>query len=351
MKDKRRVRPQLAQVAKAAGVSLSTASACLRDIPGPSDETRARVKAAAQQLGYRTNLQAKALRAGQQQTVALVFDPLILDPHPRSPRVFWQNFVNAILQTLAQADVSLLVVPAASIDSLQGAAIDAVILSALPDDSAASERVGFGIPVVATGIPRAGVTASCFATHDIEAVHREALELLRSAGSRRPALVRNIGVEHVFREIEVYGAWCDENSVEPLTLDLDQFWKADEAIACVVDAIAAGADSFLIRNGDTQVVLAAIEEAGKSVPGDVQVLAEAEGTIEALTNPSVTTISLRGRESGQLVAKEVLHQMAEPKAVNTSCPRSLQLPHQLTVRESTRSEASCSQRVDSVRIN
>jgi len=336
LNDQRPRRPQLAHVAKAAGVSLSTASACLRDIPGPSDETRARVKAAAQQLGYRTNLQAKALRAGQQQTVALVFDPVILDPHPRSPRMFWQNFVNAILQTLAEEDVSLLVVPAASIDSLQGAAIDAVILSALPDEASASEQVGFGIPVIATGIPRAGVTASCFASHDIIAVHRAALDLLLEGGSKRPALIRNVGVEHVFREVAVYTAWCSEHGIEPLALNLDEYWDADDAIACVVEAINEGADGFLIRNGDTQVVLAGIAEAGKSVPADVQVLAEAEGTIEALTAPPVTTISLLGSESGRLVAQEVLTQMREPKSVNTSNPRSLRLPHELTVRQSTR---------------
>ena len=329
-------RPQLAHVAKAAKVSLSTASACLRDVPGPSEETRKRVKAAATRLGYRTNLQAKALRAGQLQTVALIFDPLILEPHPRAPQTFWQRFVNSILKTLGDEDIALLVVAADSIDSLQGAAIDAVILSALPDEAAASERVGFGIPVVATGVPRVGVSASCFASHDVASMHRDALDILGKGGSVRPALVRQIGVEHVLHDVTEYNRWCHERGIEPLLLSLDDVWEADEAIDLVGEAIADGADGFLVRNGDTQIVLAGIKQAGKSVPRDVQVVAQAEGLIEALTSPTVTTVSLQGWKSGRLVAEEVIRQIKDPTLVNIRDPRSLRLPYEVTARESTR---------------
>ena len=71
----------------------------------------------------------------------------------------------------------------------------------------------------------------------------------------------------------------------------------------VGEAIADGADGFLVRNGDTQIVLAGIKQAGKSVPRDVQVVAQAEGLIEALASPTVTTVSLQGWKSALVAMK------------------------------------------------
>ncbi len=329
-------RPQLAHVAKAANVSVSTASACLRDGAGPSDETRRRVKAVAARLGYRTNLQAKALRDGQLPVVAFVFDPVVLETHPRAPGLFWERFVNSILQTLTAEGIALLMLPAESIDSLQGAAIDAVILGALPDEGAASQRVGFGIPVIATRQPRPGVSASCFAGHDVSALHRAGLDLMHAGGARRIALVPNISLERVSYESVVYRKWCAEHEMEATTVSLDDVVNAEAAKAVVADAIRGGIDGFLIRNGDSQVVLAGIADAGKSVPRDIQVVSESEGTIEALTVPSVTTVSLMGRESGRIIAEEVIRAIRNPTMVRTEHPQRLLLPYEVTIRESTR---------------
>lgn len=330
------VRPQLAHVAKAANVSVSTASACLRDIPGPSEATREKVKAVAARLGYRTNLQAKALRDGQLPTVAFVFDPAVLQMHPRAPRVFWQRFVNAILQTLTTESMALLMLPSPSIDALRGAAIDAVILASLPDEGAASQRVGFGTPVIATGEPRPGVTASCFAGHDLAKLHRVGLDLMHDGGARKIALIPNISLERSSYESTVYREWCAEHQMEPTVVSLDEIWDAEDAMGVVANAIGDGIDGFLIRNGDSQVVLAGIEQAGKSVPHDVQVVSESEGVVDALTRPAVTTVSLMGWESGLIIAREVIQQIRDPKLVSTSEPRRVELPYRLTIRESTR---------------
>lgn len=329
-------RPQLAHVAKAANVSVSTASACLRDVPGPSEATRRKVKAVAAQLGYRTNLQAKALRDGQLQTVAFVFDPVVLEVHPRAPRLFWQRFVNSILQSLTAEGIALLMLPSESIDSLRGAAIDAVILASLPDEGAASQRIGFGIPVVATGLPRPGVTASCFAGHDVPVLHRVGLDLMFNAGARKIALIPNISLERISYESGVYRDWCSEHNMEPTIVSLDDVWEANDAKAMVAAAIRDGVDGFLIRNGDSQVVLAGIAQAGKSVPQEVQVVSESEGVIDALTHPAVTTVSLMGRASGLIIAKEVIRQIRNPRLVSTEHPQLIELPYELTVRESTR---------------
>lgn len=64
-------------VARAAGVSKSTAARALTDSAGVSAEAHARVTAAAEQLGYRANRVASALRAGETRLIGLVVTNLV----------------------------------------------------------------------------------------------------------------------------------------------------------------------------------------------------------------------------------------------------------------------------------
>jgi LacI family transcriptional regulator len=70
-------------VAKAAGVSVASASAALNGQSGVSDITRRRITAAAEQLGYRANPQAQALRSGRSTMYGFVVrnlaNPFFLD--------------------------------------------------------------------------------------------------------------------------------------------------------------------------------------------------------------------------------------------------------------------------------
>ena len=70
-------------VARLAGVSVASASLALNGQPGVADVTRRRIAAAADQLGYRANPQAQALRRGRTMTYGFVVrnlaNPFFLD--------------------------------------------------------------------------------------------------------------------------------------------------------------------------------------------------------------------------------------------------------------------------------
>lgn len=73
--------PTLANVAAAAGVSVSTAGRVLRDQGWPVEESlKERVRLAASELGYVPNLMARTLRAGAPALVGLVIGNM-LDPY------------------------------------------------------------------------------------------------------------------------------------------------------------------------------------------------------------------------------------------------------------------------------
>lgn len=67
-------RSTLQEVAARAGVSTATASLVLRDRPGPSAETRARVQAAAAELGYRADRTASLLASRHSHLLGVVLD-------------------------------------------------------------------------------------------------------------------------------------------------------------------------------------------------------------------------------------------------------------------------------------
>lgn len=66
-------RPTLSDVAKRAGVSPTLVSMVMRDAPGASAQTRARVIRVAEQLGYRPDVRARALAGRRSRLIGVVF--------------------------------------------------------------------------------------------------------------------------------------------------------------------------------------------------------------------------------------------------------------------------------------
>ena len=79
--DNRHVR--MGDVASRAGVSVTTVSHVLNDVPGKRirPETRARVHAAATDLGYVLNVVARSLRTNRSHVLALIEDEISTTPH------------------------------------------------------------------------------------------------------------------------------------------------------------------------------------------------------------------------------------------------------------------------------
>jgi DNA-binding LacI/PurR family transcriptional regulator len=91
-------------VARAAGVSVATASLAINGQPGVAEETRRRIVAAAERLGYRANPQAQALRRGRTTTYGFVVRNFA--------NPFFLEVLSGAQQVAADAGVTLLVLDA-----------------------------------------------------------------------------------------------------------------------------------------------------------------------------------------------------------------------------------------------
>ena len=104
----RRVR--LAEVARAAGVSVSTASRALNGYPEITEATRARIEQAAMKLGYRAHSTARSLRLGDVGMAVAVVDAESLHPGPDRVSYFWSRLLTELTVGLSVDHLALLTV-------------------------------------------------------------------------------------------------------------------------------------------------------------------------------------------------------------------------------------------------
>lgn len=89
-------RVSIQDVAQLAGVAASTVSRVLNGYRDVSEETRAKVQRAVEQLGYRPNQAARTFRTGKTQSVSVLLPMIGTD--------FYNRLINGIDQGLAQRD-------------------------------------------------------------------------------------------------------------------------------------------------------------------------------------------------------------------------------------------------------
>ncbi len=179
-------RVKLADVAAAADVSIKTVSRVVHNDPRIAPDTRGRVQAIIDELGYRPNLAARSLRSGADSVIGVIVDS-VADP-------FFAAILGAIEDEMEEHGYAVL---AAS--SKRHASRESTVLTRL------AQRAVAGVIVVPTHLDRvppefdgtpfvfidrlpAGVDADAVIVEDFEASYR-AVNHLIEYGHRRIAFV------------------------------------------------------------------------------------------------------------------------------------------------------------------
>lgn len=330
--------PSVKDVARHAGVSWKTVSNVVNGRNYVRPATRERVETAIAELGYRTSLAGRQLRAGRTRLLAVAL-PELTTPYFASLAheiIFsaqQRNYTVLITETNATADVERRV--AHGFDTQFA---DGIILSPVSLDSASVLEAHGPTPLVLLGERIEGSHLD-HVTIANETSGREAAEHLLASGCRSLVFIgaqedRKFGTGWLrmmgFRSA-LEDAGISHKPISPVPVvqynrasgdkavqDLLEAGATFDGLVCGSDLIALGAMHALRRNGLT-------------VPDDVAVLGW-DGTQEGLySNPSLTTISLDVTRIAHEAVELIIHRIEEPDAPLAE----VMVEHTLIAREST----------------
>lgn len=176
-------RPTMADVAARAGVSRTLVSFVLDGKPGASAETRERVLAIADEIGYRPDSAARLLALGRSRTLGVLTDvrqlfqsELVTHIYPAAEELGYEVLLSANLSDRPESR---------SIDSLLSHRCGALILLAPASDSAYLRDLAVRAPVVVVGrrLPasRAATGLGTVRTNDAKGI-RQAVDYLTELG-------------------------------------------------------------------------------------------------------------------------------------------------------------------------
>ncbi len=329
------------QVAQEAGVSRTTVSLVLNDVPDAhiSPETRERVREAARQLNYYPDSAARRLASGKTRTIALVW-------HRGPDRTYRDAFLPGLLEGIGRAarrrgyhvlfrSVEVDEPNGSYIELIHGRHTDGLILSGPRCDDPylrALRREGF--PTVLHG----RLDGMAIPSVDVDNVEgaRTAVNHLLGLGHRRVGIITNAPMEYAASQQRLEGyrralreagipyndAWVregnfDEESGHAAIKDLLMLDEAPHAVFIASDVVAIGA-------------LRALHEEGVSVPAEMAIVGFDDVTAARFMTPALTTIHVPAFGLGWGAA-ELLIEIAENGSPEIA---HVELGTELVVRES-----------------
>jgi DNA-binding LacI/PurR family transcriptional regulator len=319
-------RPTMADVAEAAGVSVSTVSLVLNDKPGISAEVRTVVLKAVDELGYRVRRRYPQRVTPEVKTVAVV--------HYASPEAAYRfevsglfvDFVASIQDYFQyQKNVNWALIPDyregdegnLGFQLLKDEAVipDGLILIGIitPQCSLLQRTMGDGIPVVVLSRYWPDLPVSTVSQDHCEQA-RTALDYLVQLGHRKIAFVA--------REIDQVYDWFSVRLACYREMMTELSGGVDEELIAVAANGAEAVKALMPRRSDVTAIFAVhdenaveamrgLREMGLRVPQDVSIMGLDDSAASPEGYPGLTTVGFSHAKVGQLAAEILLKQIED----------------------------------------
>jgi LacI family transcriptional regulator len=329
----------LNELAKAAGLSVSTVSRALTNSGHPvNEDTRKRVLALATELGYRPNMMARSLKTERTYTFGIIVDNIV---SPFSPLIIRgiqdylkkYNYFSVIINSDYDPEAE-----AEAIHQLISRSIDGVLFveswqrGANPAFDLENKLYVFVHRLFHSNYGNAVLVDEHYGV-------RLAIEHLFKLGHRRIAFIngpqeweasraRLEGFQLVLRELGIpylpqlveEGTW-EVQSGYPAAKKFLALAEPPTAIFAANDLMALGA-------------IYAIQEAGLNVPNDIALVGYDDREIASYARPTITTVTLPCYEMGKKSAELLFNLLKDPAYVDEP----IRVQGKLIVRESSGAE-------------
>ena len=327
-------RPTINDVAQRAGVSKSLVSLALAGSPKVAPASRAAIQSAAEELGYRRNAAARSLAERRTRTVGVLaltlHNPVfaeILDGVQSRVR---ERGHHCVLVT-GDDDAA---VERNEIEQLLDLQVEGLILIAHRQERQSLLELAQQLPItVITQPAEVGFDIDMVSNDDIAGVGLAVNHLVElghrhighvSGGASSVAKTR---LEGYHRAMAAHGLQDYVHTVEGAFSD-DGGYRGARAILTTTPEVTA----LVVANDIAAIgALAAAEELGCSVPGDLSIIGYDGIAMSGLRSIDLTTVAQPLTELGVTGANLLMDRIADP----TLSPRRIELPPQLIVRGST----------------
>ncbi|TNM41205.1 LacI family transcriptional regulator [Nocardioides albidus] len=300
-------RPTIRDVARRAGVSVTTVSHTFSGNGKVAAATQQRVRTAAHDLGYHPDVIAQGLRNNRLGVIALVARQLdALRPDFLYDVDYFSRFAGAAAVAALAEGLGLMLVSDPTGPRAAGAALASdgfIVTEPVVDDPLVAMLTSAGIPFVTVGeVPGRSADGPDTAPHvDIESGRLTALALdhLWDGGARRIALVtgtdRN---EWNLRSVAVYERWCAHRRMTPSTVRVPEELDGGghQAAGRLLDAGAVPDGVYALTSDHALGLVAGFAERGLRVPDDVRVVAGSDAESLRSARPTISSIDLEPEE-------------------------------------------------------
>jgi LacI family transcriptional regulator len=331
----------LSDVAKRAGVSISAVSRVLSNSPQArvTEETRARITAAAAELNYRPNYAARALKFSKTRVVALII--------PDLTNAVFTELMLGVEDAAAEKDYMILLGRSEDLrpggevlERLVGQGrVDGVIIQ--PGDEVSEDNLGdlveFAIPAVVIHSRERSDTISSVILQD-ELAAKMATEYLISLGHKKIAMINGSPTSATAKRRQLgYKSALKEANIRIPPEYITRFGyeaKAGREAARFLLALKDRPTAIFVANLNAAIgVLHEIRALGYSVPDDFSVLGLHDAWTAENTWPPLTTIKTPLYEFGKMAFEALYRRMNSGEIVHevTADP-----PPLLIKRESTK---------------
>jgi LacI family transcriptional regulator len=301
-------------VAARAGVSTATVSYVLNGSRGTSEQTRQRVLAAIEELGYSQNQAARDLARGRSSLLGLVISDI---RNPFFPEITAGFQDQALLHNLDALVVNTNYDPARTLNSVKrliGLQVPGVaILTSQIDPSVIGLLADRGVAAVYLDLGRVGRAISNIVL-DYERGIAEVLEYLTALGHRRIGYIG--GPPHLLSAQRRKRAF--QESAGRMRLDPDRALDSDFTVrggyAAATRLLAGGGLTAIVGGNDLTAigVLHCAYDAGLKVPADLSVVGFDDISISEFAQPSLTTVAVPRHEIGTVAFEALWTMMADP---------------------------------------
>lgn len=333
----------MADVARLAGVATSTVSRALANPGMVNERTRARIAAAAKDLGYTPNAAARNLRIGKSNVIMIVLPSSLLGASQIIPQVLTtvnrsviQSGYNVMIANLDRDESSERhILDLAVGGSVRGALI---LSSQLPvsDNRSLAES---GIPIVSLLLDMSAISIPSVVTNDRQAMRQATEQLVRLGHKRFFYIAGPVGNYHdverfsgVFDALNEAGIPIDHVVRSSGALPFEYGFQSGLEAAHMFAQLDQKPTAVIATSDDMAIsFMSTVQVMGWRIPHDLSVVSFDGSPISEYCLPSLSTIQQPIEALGEAAASLLIARIEAPETLHET---PVVIPSTLVVRNS-----------------